>query len=127
MQCHECGRAVQVGDRFCSGCGISLEGVTEPTAGIPAVAADGPTTEPPGTRAPEPSGAAEASASGDDLASDGVAVDETPATGDLPATELVEHIQGEPWGDDDPMWAATGGLPTTLPTTDGSVRPCARC
>ena len=36
MVCHECGRAVEPNQRFCSGCGASLRGVTEPTEQVPA-------------------------------------------------------------------------------------------
>lgn len=78
MQCHECGRAVEVGDRFCNRCGASLAGVVDPTEVVPAV----------GTHNDEPS------------------------TSQLPATELVEQVPAEPWGDDDPIWAPTGAVPT---------------
>ena len=95
MQCHECGRAVQVGDRFCNGCGISLDGVTDPTAPIPA-------TTPAGSPADAtPIAAAASTASGADA-------DDTThmlATSELAATELVEQVEGDDWGDDDPVWA----------------------
>jgi hypothetical protein len=40
MQCHECGRPVTDDDRFCGGCGASLDGVTDATEPIPAIVTD---------------------------------------------------------------------------------------
>ena len=89
MQCHECGREIQAGDRFCTGCGISLAGVAEPTEAIPSVSP----TAPAGSGQPE--------------------------TDQLPATELVEQVEGDGWGDDDPVWAPTGPVPAVGGPTVG--------
>ena len=69
MVCHQCGKPVEPGQRFCGSCGASLRGVTDATAVVPA-AADAP-----------------------------------------PAAETAD----EAWSDDDPVWAATGAIPTTPP------------
>lgn len=45
MVCHECGVAVQPNQRFCSGCGASLRGVTDKTEVVPAAATTEPTEE----------------------------------------------------------------------------------
>ncbi len=37
MVCHQCERAVEPGQRFCSGCGASLRGVTDTTEVVPVV------------------------------------------------------------------------------------------
>lgn len=104
MQCHECGRTVQAGDRFCNGCGTSLAGVAEPTEAVPVVdrpesgdpsdTALGDATEPTSTGPVEASGAA--------------------TTSQLAATELVEQVEGDAWGDDDPVWAVTGPVPSVV-------------
>jgi hypothetical protein len=86
MQCHECGRSIEVGDRFCTGCGVSLAGVSEPTEVVPAV--------PPA----------------DPMPADPVSAEPVDTT-QLPATELVERVDEDPWGDDDPVWAPTGAVP----------------
>ncbi len=59
MVCHQCGKPVEAGQRFCGACGASLRGITDPTEIVP-------TTEPTGE-----------------------------------------------WSSDDPVWAATGAVPTT--------------
>ncbi len=102
MVCHQCGKSVQREDRFCTGCGTSLTGVTETTqvvqvvepdpAAHAAVIADEPTelvptigrpSRPPrNPTAPEP-------VSGDADVSDG----------------------DDPWSADDPVWATTGAIP----------------
>lgn len=119
MQCHECGRAIQAGDRFCTGCGVSLAGVGEPTEAISAVA-DRPAD--PGETPTDATSAASAGVATD--AATGVATDATEATArtpiettQLPATELVEQIPGDAWGDDDPVWAVTGPVPATAGRT----------
>lgn len=109
MVCHECGRVVQAGDRFCTGCGISLEGVTEPTAPVPTVGPS-PTNESPPTdldatsHDTDPSQPTEA----------------PPTTAELPATELLQQAEGDDW-DQDPVWAATGAIPTTDDEHTGRV------
>ena len=103
MQCHECGRAIQAGDRFCTGCGVALTGVDDPTEAIPAVpdpASDVP--EPPG----DPAETAQLPAT---------EPAEPVETSQLPATELVEQVEGEDWGGDDPIWAPTGPVPAVEP------------
>ena len=104
MQCHECGRAIQVGDRFCTGCGVSLAGVTEPTEAVPAVGE---------MRADDPTEAVPALDSTDiDDPTESSPTEPNPIdTGLLPATELVEQVEGDGWGDDDPVWAVTGAIP----------------
>ena len=59
MACHQCGKPVEVGQRFCGVCGASLRGITDATEIVP-------TSEPTGE-----------------------------------------------WSNDDPVWAATGAVPTT--------------
>lgn len=78
---------------------MSLAGVSEPTETVPAVAADRPDADRPDAKRPE----------ADDDA-DRPDVDRTD-TGQLPATELVEQVESDDWGDDDPVWAATGAIP----------------
>jgi hypothetical protein len=102
MQCHECGRTIQVGDRFCNGCGVSLAGVTEPTESVPTVPSAG------GDRAET-----EQEPNTEQLPT----TEHEPTTEQLPQTELVEQVAGDGWGDDDPVWAATGAVPLTDPTT----------
>lgn len=85
-----------MGDRFCTGCGVSLAGVTDPTETVPAVPA-------PPAATPTPT--------------------DPVATEQLPATELVEQVGGDDWGDDDPVWAATGELPSTEPITEVRMAP----
>lgn len=41
MMCHACGRAVEPGQRFCSGCGASLRNVTEPTVPVATTTPEG--------------------------------------------------------------------------------------
>lgn len=109
MVCHECGRAVQRGDRFCNHCGTSLQGVTD-TFELLAVTGEGA----PGLdldRSDQPAGAA-------------------PAAGREPAvvdarTELLAVVDDPveaAWGEDDPVWAATGSQPSVatsqLPATE---------
>ncbi len=100
MECHACGRRVESGDRFCNGCGTSLQGVTDTTqvvtvvdeldAGDEAASAD-----------PTPTDAAP----GDDAAP----ADSTPATSELPRTELIA-TSDDVWVEE-PVWAPTGSLP----------------
>jgi hypothetical protein len=126
MQCHECGRTIQVGDRFCTGCGVSLAGVTEPTESVPAVSTI--STEPsdhvdtgqlPTPEAVEhvdtgqlpPTEAVEQVDTGQLPTTEAV---EQVDTGQLPTTELVERVEADAWDDDDPVWAATGSNPTVV-------------
>jgi hypothetical protein len=114
QQCHECGRGFQVGDRFCTGCGISLAGVSEPTEAVPAITAEPPTAEHP-VVTPAPVA---------DPITDPITDDVV--TGELPTTELVARVDeadadAEDWGDVDPVWAATGALPVVEPATTSDV------
>ena len=101
MECHNCGRSVQRTDRFCNGCGTSLDGVTDTSTPVTTVD-DG------------------ASASGDlprtELIAEAGANDDTPATDSLPRTELIAEA-GDDLGDDDPSWAATGAVAATAAQT----------
>jgi hypothetical protein len=87
MQCHACGNTVAADDRFCTACGASLDGVTNPTEQLEPVGTEPADPEP---ADPEP------------------AVDTGDEWGD--------------WGDDDPVWAATGSVDVvgraTHPSTD---------
>lgn len=117
MQCHECGRTIEAGDRFCNHCGASLAGVSESTEVVPVVAPRDPTTDPTAENTAVPP-ADPTAASPTETAS---APSTETSTGQLPATELVEQVPGDGWGDDDPVWAATGSIPTAtgdLPRTE---------
>ena len=47
MVCHQCGKSVDPGQHFCSNCGASLRGVTDPTVRVPAAQPiSPPATEP---------------------------------------------------------------------------------
>jgi zinc-ribbon domain len=142
MVCHQCGKPVEPGQRFCGGCGASLRNVTDPTAVVPAAE---PAVEP----VPEP--AADDEWSGDDpvWAATGAipltAPAETLHTSDLPATQPLTPMPPPPgpaWTLDDlpdaepvstvadPVWAgAAEGYapqPTTtmqMPTVPAAVPP----
>jgi hypothetical protein len=90
MQCHSCGREVEPGQRFCSGCGSSLRGVTDVTE-VVAVPGDAPeATEE--WAAHSPAWAATGS----------VPV----ATPSRPALEQIPPLPPEP-ATDDVVWAVT--------------------
>jgi hypothetical protein len=80
MRCPVCDRTVEPGQRFCTGCGTSLKGVTDD----PAVTSTIPKQTP-----PEQAGTA-------------------PAT---PPPAAAPQPGDDDW--DDPVWAATGEMPTT--------------
>lgn len=111
MQCHACGRTVQVGDRFCNGCGTSLAGVSDPTAVVGAVDAA------PADSTADPSGTPSDGTTGEptDRSSGQV------STSQLPATELVEQVDDDRWDDDDPVWAPTGPVPTVVAPASTTV------
>lgn len=98
MRCQACGREIAPGDRFCNGCGVALT----PDAVV------------------------------DDDATDAVVQAEPAAAVDPPAdhgddrTELLP-ITGDgsddDWGDDDPVWAATGAVPATPAATGTASLP----
>lgn len=113
MQCHECGRTVQAGDRFCNGCGTALAGPGDPT-GDPS---GDPTevVEAVGTSTDATTGVGTTDDVSTDAATGDGATDDV-STSQLPATELVAQIDDE-WGDDDPVWAATGSVPTVVAAT----------
>lgn len=102
MECHQCGRRVERGDRFCNGCGTSLEGVTDTTQ-LVAVVDDTDADE--GAETAETAEVPEAAERIEtvDL------VDSTPVE-DV-RTELLPTVDGDVW-DDEPAWAATGAQPT---------------
>lgn len=99
MECHVCQRQVDSGDRFCNGCGASLEGVTDATELVDAV-------EPASS---EPS---EAETADDDATPDApAAIDVPDDLDDLDErTELLPASEPDVW-DAEPEWAATGQLP----------------
>ena len=110
MQCHACGRAVEADDRFCNGCGVALGEGDEPTAAMPAVAAgtdQGASDPDPPATDPDPPTELDPPASEPDPPTG------TVVTEQLPRTELVEQVPAEDWGDEDPVWAATGAVPAT--------------
>ncbi|MDW3215138.1 MAG: zinc ribbon domain-containing protein [Ilumatobacteraceae bacterium] len=109
MECPTCGRSVESGDRFCNGCGTSLEGVTDTTQIVAIV---------------------------DDVDEGGTTADvdaDTPPAGlppvivdasddvDLAPTELVTIDTGDDELVDEPAWAATGSLPVTTPDEAATV------
>lgn len=116
MQCHECGRDVRAGDRFCTGCGISLAGVTEPTAAVPVV-----TAEPGGDDADDPTAAV---ATSELAATEPLAQVPADAAHDDPDDDAEwDAAHDDPDDDpewDDPVWAVTGAIPETadLPATE---------
>lgn len=106
MVCHQCGKPVEPGQRFCGGCGASLRNVTDPTAVVPAA------TEP---ATPEPA-VDEWSADDPVWAATG-AVPLTPPvdalrTSDLPATQPLTPMPPPPG----PAWTLDD-LPDAEPTS----------
>lgn len=101
MECHACGRSVDRADRFCNGCGTSLEGVTDTTQVVAVV------------DEPENEAADEAADETIDKPIDqpGEAADgDTPATSEMARTELLPTSEGEEL-EGDPVWAPTGPVP----------------
>ena len=102
MECPQCGRRVEPGDRFCNGCGTSLEAVSDTTQAAATVDDAG--------EAPQP----DASPRSDD----GVTGEP-----DLARTELMTIVTGdddtgdESWSEE-PSWAPTGSLKATGPDTE---------
>ena len=108
MQCHRCAKQVEVGDRFCTGCGTSLAGVTDATEAVAtvadAVADDEPT---------------------------GPSTEQLPLTEQLPTAPIattpapprVSPDDGavDPWDDVDPIWAPTGSVPVTASVQTGQL------
>jgi hypothetical protein len=140
--CDLCGRRVEPGDRFCTGCGAALD---QPAAPVPADPstdgsdepadsgpvppdADDATPEPslvPVTAEPPPPPPAPAEPSTDP--SMAAASTQPIPTADLPTTQPVAPVdtsatdESVAWDEIDPVWAATGSTPPTtadLPTTE---------
>jgi hypothetical protein len=104
MECPSCGRRVESGDRFCNGCGTSLQGVTDTTQIVAVVDDD----TPPATEVPDSATEVLADADARPDAAVEVQVDD-----DLAPTELLAiDADDENWSDE-PAWAATGSLPVT--------------
>ena len=111
MQCHECGNSVAPDDRFCTACGASL--ADRPAAVEPA-------DEPAPAEAAE--AAATAAVTGQDIADDtSELAPSEPTPSEQAPTEQVDTVPiavvdtAEPddvWGDNDPVWAATGSVDT---------------
>ncbi len=109
MECPTCGRGVESGDRFCNGCGTSLQGVTDTTQ-IVAVVEDAedavdvvdadPTPDEPAAIVVDPSNPTPG---------------DTPDDIDLARTELIAIDSDDEAWSEEPAWAATGSLPTTAP------------
>ena len=119
MECHACGRTVNRADRFCNGCGASLQD----QAGEPGTTGDDPAdSAAPIDVAIEPAGADDDTdaADSDPIATensgDAPDTDAPIATGALPRTELVAATGGE-LPDDDPPWAPTGSVPAAAAAT----------
>jgi len=131
MLCHLCGKTVQREDRYCTGCGASLQGVTDTTEAVevaepdPTTIADEPTelmpmmgrtaamppATAPSTPLPPPAGPPTAPP----------IVAETDGRRDT-QTEPVPPVVDE-WSVDDPVWATTGNVPTqpiAPPTAPGN-------
>lgn len=139
MVCQVCGRSVEAGDRFCTGCGVSLaerppvdETATSQTDAPAAttatvddidigslnqvVAAAAREGAVPGERA-----AAAVETVAEPVADDATiptpvaesqpAADAPSATDPVAATELVELVDDDGWGDADPVWAPTAPNP----------------
>jgi len=127
MECHACGRTVNRADRFCNGCGASLQD----QAGEPGTTGDDPAdSAAPIDVAIEPAGADDDTdaADSDPIATensgDAPDTDAPIATGALPRTELVAATGGE-LPDDDPPWAPTGSVPAAAAATTTASAPSA--
>jgi hypothetical protein len=110
MQCHACGNTVAADDHFCTACGASLDGVTNPTERLEPVVAEpaDPETADPQTAHPETAATANP---------------ETALPGSANVIDVTDPADaGDEWGDDDPVWAATGSVDvvgrTVHPSTD---------
>ena len=112
MQCHSCGRAVEPGQKFCSGCGASLRGVTDRTEVIAAAGAGAEPTEE--WAAHNPTWAATGA----------VPVTATDASEPAPARSALESVPPLPASDvavsDDVVWAATAESYAAAPTVVAS-------
>lgn len=122
MECHACARSVDENDRFCNGCGASLQGVTDSTQLVDVVddAADGEnavgaTSGPRPRTLPSPP-------LGDEHTELIPAIVEDPGEPGEPGvresspiddqrTELIPLTDDEEW-EDEPAWARTGSVPT---------------
>jgi hypothetical protein len=125
MVCHECGKPVQPGQRFCGNCGAELRGITDPTEVIGTVetgssdAADpsGPVPPAPAPAEPTPT----ESWVGDDpvwAATGAIPVtDDVLRTSDLPATEPVATGPAPAWPLDQ-LPDATGDVDVWAPTSE---------
>ncbi|MDJ0767621.1 MAG: zinc ribbon domain-containing protein [Ilumatobacter sp.] len=141
MVCHQCGRAVQPGDRFCTGCGASLEDATDttevlattpsgdattpetdttPEHGTPAATpTSSPTSPTPVSPVSPVSTTPQASPVSEPLPTEPVPIQASRPTaapepdGEAPA--IVDDDAG--WGEADPVWAATGSMPAQGVTT----------
>ena len=112
MVCHQCGKEVQSDDRFCTGCGTALTGVTDPTRPVDVV---------------QPDPAARAAVIADEP-TEQVPTFGRPNQPPLGGIELAPPISGDAitgddaqWSAHDPVWAATGTIPATTDQPDGGI------
>lgn len=111
MECPSCGRRVESGDRFCNGCGTSLEGVTDTTQILAVLDDDTPPSTASPVDAPGPENSHPEISDPELPVADVTDPDVTDP--DLAPTELLAlDSDDESWGDE-PAWAPTGSLPAT--------------
>lgn len=131
MQCHECGRPVARGDRFCTSCGASLTGITDATELIDTIEPDVDATaevdtvdDPPDADEPwndtDPVWAATGPVETIEASDEATRPIGTVRTDQLPATEPVTEVwmdaTAEPVAEPAPPPAAAT---TTMPSVDG--------